>query len=179
MMKSIAVFCGSSAGVHPKYGELATAFGSMMGKREITLVYGGASIGLMGCVADAVLALNGKVYGVIPGFLSNMEIAHPNLTELFTVDTMHERKAKMAELSDAFVALPGGFGTLEELFEMLTWSQLSLHDKPIVILNQDGFYNGILEQCRFMMDQGFLKPKNMDLIRIANSPEEAFALVEQ
>src|SRR4030095_3484794 len=139
-MKRITVFCGSSLGNGTNFRTQATLLGQVLAKRNIELVYGGANVGLMGAVADGVLSEGGKVIGVLPNFLKSKEIAHEQLTELILVDSMHERKTKMNELCDGVIALPGGFGTLEEFFEMLTWAQLGLHKKPIAILNIDGFY---------------------------------------
>jgi uncharacterized protein (TIGR00730 family) len=177
-MKAIAVFCGSGIGTRPEYAQSATRLGQLMAERNINLVYGGASIGLMGAVADAVMSGGSKVYGVIPAFLADKEIAHKGLTELFVVEDMHIRKFKMAEMADAFVALPGGFGTLEELFEVLTWSQLSLHTKPIAVLNLNGFYDGVLAQCKTMVEHGFLKQATFELIRVAQSPEELLEVLK-
>jgi uncharacterized protein (TIGR00730 family) len=138
-MKSISVFCGSSMGVDPVYISEAILLGKTLAERSIQLVYGGARIGLMGAVADSVLNNHGKVIGVLPYFLKSKEIAHDGLTELILVESMHERKMKMHDLCDGIIALPGGFGTLEELFEILTWGQLGLHKKPVGVLNVNGF----------------------------------------
>ncbi|MGB0424536.1 MAG: TIGR00730 family Rossman fold protein, partial [Flavobacteriales bacterium] len=138
---------------------------------EISLIYGGAQIGLMGCIADAVLNNKGKAIGVIPDFLSIKEVKHTALSEMIVVDNMHERKHKMYELADAFIAMPGGFGTLEELFEMLTWGQLGLHQKPIGILNVDGYYNSLLDLLNQMVSSGLLKQNNCDLVLVDSSPE--------
>ena len=143
-MKRIAVYCGSSPGTNVFYKSQALAVGKTLAKNKFGLVYGGAKIGLMGAVADGVLKSGGEVIGVLPIFLQSKEVAHENLTELILVKTMHERKTKMNELCDGVIALPGGFGTLEELFEMLTWSQLGLHKKPIGLLNTKGFYNPLI-----------------------------------
>lgn len=137
-----------------------------MADKQITLVYGGARIGLMGAVADGALSSGGKVYGVIPEFLRSKEIAHEGLTELILVNSMHERKIKMNELSDGVIALPGGFGTMEELFEMLTWAQLGLHKKPIALLNTNGFYNFLLNAIEIMVDEGFLKKTNQQMLLV-------------
>ena len=144
----------------------ADALGIALVQRNIDLVYGGANVGIMGAIADAVLLAGGKVTGVLPAFLKEKELAHPGLTELITVETMHERKNKMNELCDGVLALPGGFGTLEELFEMLTWGQLGLHKKPVGILNIAGFYDSLHLLTQTMVDNGFLKPLNRDILLI-------------
>ncbi|MBL7767306.1 MAG: TIGR00730 family Rossman fold protein [Chitinophagaceae bacterium] len=163
-MKRITVFCGSASGVLPVYSQAALELGQMLAKRNIGLVYGGAQIGLMGTVADAVLHAGGEVIGVIPHFLGQREIAHENLTELIRVNDMHERKMKMNELSDGVIALPGGYGTLDELFEMLTWAQLNLHAKPIGLLNINGYYDPLLTFVDHMTEQGFVHPEHRDLL---------------
>lgn len=154
---SLCVYCGSSAGNHPEYASNAQAFGSEMARRGMTLVYGGGNVGLMGVVADAVLAAGGKVIGVIPRQLVDREVAHAGLTELQVVDTMHQRKTRMFELSDGFVALPGGFGTLDEMFEMLTWAQLGLHDYPCAFLDTRGYYGKLRELTQQMVSEGFVR----------------------
>lgn len=165
-MKNIAVFCGSSDGNEPKVLDLAYELGRVLAKQNIGVVYGGAKIGLMGKVADGALSMNGKVFGVIPHFLKRKEVFHPGLTELITVDTMHERKLKMHERSDGFIALPGGFGTLEELFEIITWGQLGLHQNPIGVLNPDGFYDPMLTLLDTMVAKEFLKEENRDMVLV-------------
>lgn len=167
-MKRITVFCGSSSGLEKIYTTKALALGETMAKQNIGLVYGGAKIGLMGAVADGVLRNGGEVIGVLPHFLRKKEIAHETLTELIVVNTMHERKTKMSELCDGFIALPGGFGTLEELFEILTWAQLGLHQKPIAILNVDGFYDALLTSIQTMVDKGFLKAVNQKMLLVSD-----------
>ncbi|MFT5821210.1 MAG: hypothetical protein ACI8ZM_002459 [Crocinitomix sp.] len=168
-MKSITVFCASSSGKDALYELNAFAVGKHLATEKITLIYGGAEIGLMGQVAEGALQNNGKVIGVIPHFLSGKEILHDNLTELIQVETMHERKTIMAEKSDGFIALPGGFGTFEELFEILTWAQLGLHQKPIGVLNIDGFYDDLLEMIQKMVNKGFLKKINQDMLLKSDS----------
>ena len=153
---ALCVYCGSSSGKHPEYVEQARAFGTEMAERGIALVFGGGKVGLMGTVADAVLAGGGKVIGVIPRQLMDLEVAHPGLSELVVVDTMHQRKTRMYELSDAFVALPGGFGTMDEMFEMLTWRQLGLGDKPCAFLDVDGFYAPLVAMMDRMVAERFL-----------------------
>lgn len=153
----MVVFCGSSAGTDPVFEEQAYRLGKTLAQRNIGLVYGGAKVGLMGAVANGSLENGGHVTGVLPRFLGSKEIAHENLTELELVDTMHQRKTRMNELADGVIALPGGFGTLEEFFEMLTWAQLGLHGKPIGILNVNGFYDDLLTFIQTMTDKGFLR----------------------
>jgi len=171
-MESIAVFCGSSMGSEKIYREQAFLLGETLARRNVKLIYGGAKVGLMGSVADGVLAHGGKVTGVLPHFLRKKEIAHDNLTELIVVNTMHERKTKMSELCEGVLALPGGFGTLEELFEILTWAQLGLHQKPIAILNINGFYNDLLSCIETMVAKGFLKAVNQKMLLVGESIDE-------
>jgi uncharacterized protein (TIGR00730 family) len=172
MMKNITVFCGSSFGSDEIYKEQATLLGKTLAKQNIQLIYGGADVGLMGAVADGALSENGKVTGVLPYFLQSKEIAHKNLTELIIVETMHERKTKMNDLCDGVIVLPGGYGTLEEFFEMITWAQLGLHTKPIGILNIDGFYDDLIKLVQTMVDKGFLKQINRDMLLISDSINE-------
>ncbi len=153
---SLCVYCGSSTGGHADYSELAREFGTEMARRNITLVYGGGKVGLMGVLADAVLAGGGKVIGVIPRQLVALEVAHPGITELQVVDTMHQRKTRMYELADAFVALPGGFGTMDEMFEMLTWAQLGLHRYPCAFLQTRGYYQQLQSMLDHMADERFV-----------------------
>ena len=159
-MKSVAVYCGSSGGNQPIYTQQAQAMGRELARRGSTLVYGGGCVGLMGTIADAVLAEGGRVIGVIPGFLADKELAHRGCTELHVVETMHQRKLLMADLAEGFVAMPGGFGTLEELFEVLTWGQLGLHGKPVGLLNTESFYNPLLALLDHMQGEAFLRPEN-------------------
>jgi uncharacterized protein (TIGR00730 family) len=160
---SVCVYCGSSADVALPYRAAAAELGRMLGERGITLVYGGGRVGLMGLVADSALAAGGAVIGVIPRVIVDMEVAHPNLTELIVVETMHERKRIMAERSDAFVILPGGLGTLDEMFEILTWKQLGLHNRPIVIVNLEGYWEPLLALIRHGAREGFIRSGNPDL----------------
>jgi uncharacterized protein (TIGR00730 family) len=164
-MKSLCVFCGSATGTTPKYVEMARKFGEWLAKNDITLVYGGATIGVMGAVADGVLNGGGKVIGVIPKSLVDYEIAHPGLTELHVVEGMHERKALMYKLSDAFVSLPGGMGTLDEMFEILTWAQLKYHNKPCYLFNFDGFFDSLLSYLHHAHNEGFIKAEHMKLLK--------------
>ena len=170
-MQSITVFCGSSSGSRSIYAEQATSLGKTLAQRGITVIYGGAQVGLMGAVADGALAEGGKVIGVIPGFLGRKEIAHSGLTELIVVESMHERKQRMNELCTGVIALPGGFGTLEELFEMLTWAQLGLHQKPIGILNMDGYYDDLIRLLQSMVENGLLRKSNYAMVLVDESIE--------
>lgn len=164
-IKSLCVFCGSAPGQSPKYVEMARKLGEWLAKNEITLVYGGATIGVMGAVADGVMNGGGKVIGVIPQSLVDYEIAHPGLTELHVVSGMHERKAMMYNLSDAFVSLPGGMGTLDEMFEILTWAQLKYHNKPCYLFNFDGFFDSLLAYLHHAHNEGFIKNEHMKLLK--------------
>lgn len=170
-MKRIVVFCGSSLGNEAQFEQGATALGKVLTRQNIGLVYGGAKVGLMGTIADTVLEHRGEVIGVIPTFLSSKEIAHDGLTELVLVKSMHERKAKMLELGDGMIAMPGGFGTLEELFEVLTWAQLGLHQKPIGLLNTGGYFNALLKMANQMVDSGFLKAEHRAMLLESSDPE--------
>lgn len=163
-MKSICVYCGSSFGNQPVYAEAARAMASEMVENNIELVYGGGKVGLMGVIADEILKLGGKATGVIPKALMDKEVGHTGLTQLHIVQNMHERKALMAELAEGFVAMPGGIGTLEELFEILTWSQLGFHQKPIGVLNVDGFYDGLIAFLQAQVRHGFVKPEQAELM---------------
>ncbi|MFH7014577.1 TIGR00730 family Rossman fold protein [Flavobacterium sp. FlaQc-52] len=171
-MKRISIFCGSSFGTEAIYQEQATLLGQTLAKQNIELVYGGADVGLMGALADGALSEGGKVIGVLPGFLRSKEIAHKGLTELILVESMHERKTKINDLSDGVIALPGGFGTLDELFEMLTWAQLGLHKKPIAILNINGYYDSLLELTHTMVEKGFLKNVNQEMLLVSDSIDD-------
>ncbi len=155
-MKSIVVFCGSGEGNKPVYKEAAHILGTTLAVQGIRLIYGGAKVGIMGAVAEAALAAGGEVIGVIPNFLRTKEVAHEGLTQLIVTENMHERKLKMHELSDGIIALPGGWGTMEELFEMLTWAQLGLHVRPVGLLNVNGYYNALNTLCDTMVNEGFL-----------------------
>mgnify|MGYP002713007999 CR=1 FL=1 len=170
-IKSIAVFCGSSSGNNPLYIEKAKKLGEYLGKNGYHLVYGGGNIGLMGTIANAALGAGGSVTGVLPKFLNRKEVGHVALSELILVESMHERKQKIEQLSDAFIAMPGGFGTLEEVAEMLTWAQLGLHQKPIGLFNINRYYDTLLTQLDHMVNEGFLKPQNRNMVLNANSPE--------
>jgi len=171
MLKRICVFCGSSSGVNALYTEAAQAVGRLLCRGGVELVYGGGNVGLMGVLADACLAEGGRVIGVIPQALVDKEVAHQGLTELRVVSSMHERKAVMAELSDAFAALPGGYGTWEELFEMLTWTQLGIQRKPCGLLNVNGYYDPLLELADQAVSEGFLREANRELLHSDDDPE--------
>jgi uncharacterized protein (TIGR00730 family) len=169
-MKSLCVYCGSASGLTPRYAEAARELACTLVERHIALVYGGGNVGLMGVIADEVMRLGGHTTGVIPGALLDREVGHRGLSRLHVVKDMHERKAMMAELSDGFIAMPGGIGTLEELFEVLTWSQLGFHDKPIGILNVDGYYDALLAFMQHTITQGFLKPNHASLLMVETEP---------
>ncbi|EJL70358.1 LOG family protein [Chryseobacterium populi] len=171
-MKSITVFCGSSFGSDDIYREQAFLLGQTLAKQNIQLIYGGADVGLMGTIADGALSEKGKVIGVLPHFLQSKEIAHKQLTELILVETMHERKTKMNDLCDGVIVLPGGYGTLEEFFEMITWAQLGLHKKPVAIFNINGFYDDLIKMVQTMVDKGFLKQINRDMLLIGDTTDE-------
>lgn len=171
MIKRLTVFCGSSFGTDKIYQEQAYELGKQLAAQKIGLVYGGAITGLMGTVANGVMENSGEAIGVLPHFLQGKEIAHNHLTELILVDTMHERKTKMNELSDGVIVLPGGYGTLEEFFEMITWAQLGLHQKPIAILNINGFYDDLLQMIQTMVDKGFLKEINQKMLIVDENIE--------
>ncbi|AQG81455.1 TIGR00730 family Rossman fold protein [Spirosoma montaniterrae] len=171
-MQSLVVYCGSSSGTNPIYRETAIELGEKMATRAIRLIYGGGGFGLMGNVADAVLQNDGEVTGVIPNFLADLEVAHQTLTELHFVETMHERKFKMVQLARGVVALPGGYGTLDELFEILTWRQLKLYEGPVVLININGYYDLLLQQLDKCITDGFLKAENRQLLTVVDNVDE-------
>jgi uncharacterized protein (TIGR00730 family) len=175
-IKSLCLFCGSSPGANPAYQDSAKHFGETLAAQKITLVYGGGSVGLMGIAADACLANGGKVIGVIPRMLMEKEVGHDRVTEMHVVETMHERKALMTQISDGFIALPGGFGTLDELFESLTWLQLAYHTKPIGLLNVAGFYDGLIQFLNHARDERFLREMHRDSL---NVDTDLVALIEK
>lgn len=177
-MKRITVFCGSNFGTDEIYEKQAFRLGEILAERKIGLVYGGANVGLMNAVADGSLSKGGEVTGVLPVFIKDKGIAHKNLTELILVDTMHERKTKMNELSDGVIALPGGFGTLEEFFEALTWGQLGLHRKPVGLLNINGFYDSLKILAQTMVEKGFLKEANRKMLLISDDIEKLIDQME-
>ena len=175
-MRRICVYCGSSPGARPVYAEAAASLADVLVRHGLELVYGGANMGIMGIIANAVLERGGRVHGVIPQMLVEKEMAHPGLTELHIVSSMHARKTMMAALSDAFVAMPGGFGTLEEIIEIVTWGQLHFHDKPCGLLNTDGFFDALLNWLDHASEEGFLRPENRDMLLVDS---EAGGLVRQ
>ncbi len=171
-MKRVCVYCGSSPGADPAYLETARTVGHVLAQHQIELVYGGGNVGLMGAVADAVLGDGGKVVGIIPDFLVRKEVAHRRLTEQRVVKSMHERKLLMAEMSDAFIALPGGLGTFEELFEILTWGQLGLHRKPCSLMNVNGYFDHLIQFIEKAVEQRFVTRKHFQMLHIATSIED-------
>ncbi|MEP7074453.1 MAG: TIGR00730 family Rossman fold protein [Acidobacteriota bacterium] len=173
-MTRICVFCGSSSGTDPVYSRTAAAVGEFLAENGIELVYGGGRVGLMGTVADSVLANGGRVIGVIPEALDKKEIAHKGLTELHVVTSMHQRKALMAELSDGFVAMPGGFGTFEEICEIVTWAQLGIHQKPCGLLNVNGFYDPLIELFDRSTGSGFIRPEHRQIILVGTEIDGLF-----
>lgn len=172
-MKNICVFCGSSAGKNPLYREAAKKLGEALVNHKQRLIYGGGNIGLMGTIAEEVMSRGGEVIGVIPAFLMDKEVGNVDVTELIVVESMHERKHKMAHLADAFIAMPGGFGTLEELAEVLTWVQLELIKKPVGVLNLNGYYDLLISQLNHMVGEGFLRPQNRKLLIEIEKVEDA------
>ncbi len=175
--RRICVYCGSSNDVDERFKSAARATGTLLAQRGIGVVYGGGSVGLMGIVADAALAAGGEVLGVIPDKLQALELGHDGLTELFVVDSMHARKMLMAQLSDGFVALPGGFGTIEEIIEVTTWSQLNYHRKPVGLLNVDGYYDHLIAWIRGAVTEGFIHEPHRNLLQAATTPEDLLALL--
>ncbi len=172
LIKSVCVYCGSSPGVDPSYKAAAVQFGTQLANEDIALVYGGGNVGLMGAVADAAMAAGGQVIGVIPQHLLDFEVGKRDVSELIVVQTMHERKAKMAELADAFVALPGGVGTLEEIIEVSVWAQLNLHVKPCALLNINGYYASLIQFLDHMVESRFLKPEQRAYLTTVNRVED-------
>lgn len=177
-MKSIAVFCASSPGFEELFADKAFLLGQNLAKRKITIVYGGAQVGLMGAVADGALSKNGKVIGVLPHFLNAKEIAHQGLTETITTETMHERKSIINDRINGVIALPGGFGTMDELFEMLTWGQLGLHKKPIGLWNINNFYDPLIKMTQNMVDFGFLKKINKKMLLVSDDLDVLLEMME-
>src|SRR5215217_6903744 len=178
-MKRLAVYCGAALGADPAFAETARLLGAEMARRGIGLVYGGGRLGLMGVVADAVRDAGGEAYGVIPQALIDLEVAHTGLTELHIVQTMHERKALMTDLTDAFVALPGGIGTLDELFEAWSWNALGYHAKPFCLLNVEGFWDGMIEFIDHATESGFLSRQRRNQLLVASTPDEALELLDE
>ena len=178
-IKRLAVYCGSATGSQPMFAECARDTARAMVRQGVDLVYGGGRLGLMGIVADQVLELGGRVYGVIPSALVELEVAHTGVTELHTVANMHDRKAKMTDLADAFLALPGGIGTLDELFEAWSWNVLGYHAKPFCLLNVDGFWDGLIEFIDHAMESGFLSRRRREQMLIATRPDDALKLLDE
>jgi uncharacterized protein (TIGR00730 family) len=178
-LKRVAVYCGSAAGSTPAFAEAARETALAMVRNHVDLVYGGGRLGLMGIVADSVLAAGGEVFGVIPTALVDLEVAHTGVTELHTVANMHERKAKMTELADAFLALPGGIGTLDELFEAWSWNALGYHKKPLCLLNVEGYWDGMIEFIDHATASGFLSGQRRSQLLVASTPEEALDLLDE
>lgn len=178
-MLRVCVYCGSSLGARPVYAQAATALADALVDEDLELVYGGASKGIMGVIADRVLERGGKVHGVIPKMLQDKEIAHEGLTELHVVPTMHKRKTVMAALSDAFIAMPGGFGTLEEIIEIVTWGQLKIHEKPCALFNVDGYFDPLLRYLDHAVDEGFLREENRQMLLSDDDATRLLAKLER
>ena len=178
-VKRLAVYCGSAPGARPVFAAATKATAQAMVRNDVELVYGGGRLGLMGLIADSVLDLGGQVYGVIPAALIELEVAHEGVTELHRVETMHERKAKMTELADAFLALPGGIGTLDELFEAWSWNALGYHAKPFCLLNVEGFWDGMIEFIDHATRSGFLSQQRRSQLLVAQTPDEALELLDE
>jgi hypothetical protein len=178
-VRRLAVYCGSAPGSSPVFAEAARATAKAMVGQGVELVYGGGRLGLMGLIADSVLELGGQVYGVIPAALVELEVAHEGITKLHRVETMHQRKAKMTELADAFLALPGGIGTLDELFEAWSWNALGYHAKPFCLLNVEGFWDGMIDFMDHATRNGFLSPQRRKQLLVASTPEEALEYLDE
>jgi len=178
-LDQLAVYCGSAPGSDPAFAEATRATAAAMVRERIQLVYGGGRLGLMGLIADSVLELGGEVYGVIPQALVDIEVAHPSVTELHIVETMHERKAKMTELADAFLALPGGVGTLDEFFEAWSWNALGYHKKPFCLLNVKGYWDGLIEFIDHATESGFMSAARRKQLLVADTPEHALELLDE
>jgi len=178
-LDQLAVYCGSAPGSDPAFAEATRATAAAMVRERIELVYGGGRLGLMGLIADSVLELGGEVYGVIPQALVDIEVAHPSITELHIVETMHERKAKMTELADAFLALPGGVGTLDEFFEAWSWNALGYHKKPFCLLNVKGYWDGLIEFIDHATESGFMSAARRKQLLVADTPEHALELLDE
>jgi uncharacterized protein (TIGR00730 family) len=176
---NVCVFCGSSTGIKPVYAQAAKTVGTLLAKQNKTLIYGGGNVGLMGIVADAVMSAGGEVIGVIPDFLLKREVGHRGITRLEVVESMHQRKKRMADLADAFVALPGGWGTLEELSEVLTWRQLGLVKQPVAALNTDGFFDPLLQQLSKMVQEGFVRPEYLEVLQVETTPEKLLSSISR
>jgi uncharacterized protein (TIGR00730 family) len=179
LIRSVCVYCGSSSRVNERYKENAKILGTMLAQKGIDVVYGGGRVGLMGIVADAAMNAGGKVIGIIPQHIQSKEIEHHGLTELHVVDSMHTRKRMMAEKSDAFVVLPGGFGTLDEAFEIITWKQLQLHEKPVIIFDDGGFWDPLIKLMDNLINEGFATQRHRSLYQVAHSLPEVFEILKQ
>ncbi len=177
-MKAVCVFCGSRAGDLPEYAEAARSMGALLARQGKTVVYGGGRVGMMGEMADAALEAGGKVVGIIPDFLKAREVGHMEITELIVVSSMHERKMKLAGMSDGFIAMPGGIGTMDEVCEILTWRQLGLHQKPVAFLNTEGYYDKFLDWFEFMAKEGFYSENHLNQLIVSDDPEELIRLME-
>ena len=173
----VAIYCGSQQGARPIYMEMAAKLGKVLAQNDFHIVYGGSKIGLMGAMANEAIAGSAYVIGVMPEHLSKHEIAHTNLSEIHVVESMHARKKMMADLADAFVAMPGGCGTLDEYFEIFTWSQIGLHDKPVILFNIDGYYDALLQHFERMLADGFVRTEQREILKVANSIEELLELL--
>ena len=178
-VRRLCVYCDSSFGHESRFREVAAALGQAAARRGIGIVFGGGRVGLMGAVADGALGAGGEVIGIIPEILQDREVGHGGITRLEVVDSMHNRKRRMFELSDAFVALPGGLGTLDETFEIITWKQLQMHDKPVLLLNQDGYWDPLLDMVRHQTDAGFVHPENMELFAAVADIEALFRALDE
>jgi uncharacterized protein (TIGR00730 family) len=178
-LDQLAVYCGSAPGNDPLFAEATKATAAAMVREKIQLVYGGGRLGLMGLIADSVLELGGFVYGVIPQALVDVEVAHPSVTELHVVETMHERKAKMTELADAFLALPGGIGTLDEFFDAWSWNALGFHKKPFCLLNVNGYWDGLIEFIDHAAASGFMSAQRRSQLLVAQTPDDALHLLDE
>ena len=178
-VKRLAVYCGSASGSRPVFADATRATAAAMLGRSVDLVYGGGRLGLMGLIADSILAGGGRVYGVIPKALVQLEVAHGGITELRTVETMHERKAEMTDLADAFLALPGGVGTLDELFEAWSWNALGYHKKPLCLLNVEGYWDGMIAFIDHATESGFLSAQRREQLLVATTPDEALELLDE
>lgn len=173
----VAIYCGSQQGARPVYMEMAAKLGNVLAQNRFHIVYGGSKIGLMGAMANEAIAGGAYVIGVMPEHLSKHEIAHTNLSEIHVVESMHARKKMMADLADAFVAMPGGCGTLDEYFEIFTWAQIGLHNKPVILFNIDGYYDALLQHFERMLADGFVRPEQREILKVANSIEELLKLL--
>jgi len=178
-IRSLCVYCGSSGRGRDSHHEAARRLGRLMAEAGVRLVYGGGRIGMMGLIADAVLAAGGEVVGIIPRFLDQVEVGHSGVSRMIVTDNMHERKERMAELADAFVILPGGLGTLDETFEILTWKQLQLHDKPVVIADIDGYWQPLVDLVDRMIEENYARPEHRNMFRVVGSVDEVLPALEE